>query len=300
MTLTRIRALFLVLSALAATGCLLPTEGRGGEGGARSSSAIPADDQLHSPKDAAADVAIGTEVEATFSEAMDPSTLSAATFLVTRDGAPVAGAVTYSGLAATFAPAGALALGALYTATITTAVKDLAQETLAADHTWSFTTRAVADAVPPTVTATSPKSGAVNVAADAEVTATFSEALDPSTVTVATFTVASGGAPIAGAVTYAGTTATFAPSSALPLDGSFLARLSGVTDLAGNVLTTEYAWTFTTPPRPTVIATNPADGAQGVAIDSQIEATFSVPMAPATINAATFLVSQGPTPIRAP
>lgn len=152
------------------------------------------------------------------------------------------------------------------------------------------------DTTPPTVTATSPTNEALNVAATAEVRVTFSEALDPATVTGATFTVTRGGAPIAGAVTYAGTTATFAPSSALALDGSFLVTVStGVTDLEGNALATAFSWTFTTPNRPTVIATSPVDGDQGVALDRPVQATFSVGMDPATITAATFLVKQGAT-----
>jgi Ice-binding-like/Bacterial Ig-like domain len=151
---------------------------------------------------------------------------------------------------------------------------------------------------PPTVDSTSPTNGAMNVAAGAALGATFSEALDPSTVTGATFTLTNFAEPVAGAVTYAGTTATFAPSGDLAPEGSFVATIStGVTDVAGTPLATTYTWAFTTASSPTVTAVSPQDGAQGVAINRPIDATFSVAMDPATITAATFLVNQGTTPV---
>ena len=281
--------LFLLLALLATMGCVLQTGGLDGEGG------TPPTVTSTDPKDAATDVAVGTTVNAVFSEAMTPSTFTGATFTLARGGKSVAGAVTYSGVAATFTPATALALGTLYTATITTGVDDLAHNALAANHTWSFTTSGVADTTPPTVTSTSPPNGALNVAAGAELRATFSEAMDPLTVNSATFAVTKGGNPIAGTVTYAGTTATFAPTSALA-EGSFLATVStGVTDLAGNAPATTFAWTFTTSAWPTVIATSPADGALGAAINARVEATFSTTMDPGTITSTTFLVKQGAT-----
>lgn len=150
------------------------------------------------------------------------------------------------------------------------------------------------DVSPPTVTFTNPTKGASNVPASAEVHATFSEVLDPSTVTGSTFTVTNGGVPVSGTVTSAGTTATFTPTSDLALDGSFLATVStGVTDLAGNALATEFTWTFATSVEPTVIATSPVDGSQNVALNSLVTATFSVKMAPASITAATFVVRHG-------
>jgi len=50
--------------------------------------------------------------------------------------------VTYVGTTATFAPASALAPNTVYTATITTGVKDLAGNALASNSAWSFTTAA--------------------------------------------------------------------------------------------------------------------------------------------------------------
>jgi Ice-binding-like/Bacterial Ig-like domain len=292
MSPSRMSILSLLLAALAILGCRLPLGGLAGEGGSQSTTAPTI--RSTAPEDAATEVAVGASVNVVFSEAMDPSTLTGATFTLTQGGAPVAGAVTYSGVKATFTPTATLALGALYKATITTGVDDLAQNALAANHTWSFTTRAVADTTLPAITSTSPADGAADVASKAVISATFSEAMEPSTVTGATFTVTRAGAPLSGSVTYAGTTATFTPESALPLDGSFLATVStGVKDLAGNALAAKLIWTFTTPQRPTVLSTSPAASEQGVALNRPVQATFSEAMDPATILASTFFVKQG-------
>ena len=71
------------------------------------------------PANGATNVAINTPISATFSMAMNPATLTSSTFTVTGPGGAVAGAVSYSGLTATFAPAAALAYATTYTATIT-------------------------------------------------------------------------------------------------------------------------------------------------------------------------------------
>jgi hypothetical protein len=51
----------------------------------------------------------------------------------------------------------------------------------------------------------------------------------------------------------------------------------------------------TTPTPLRVIATNPANGAQGVPLNIKITATFNRAMTPSTINTATFIVKQGGT-----
>lgn len=102
--------------------------------------------QSNNPLDGATGVAV---ITATFSESMNASTVTAATFLVTGPGgASVGGAVAYNATTrmATFTPSSALAAGATYTATITTGVRDVAGNALAALHDWSFTTSATSSA----------------------------------------------------------------------------------------------------------------------------------------------------------
>ena len=104
-----------------------------------------------------------------------------------------------------------------------------------------------ADPTPPTVLSTNPVDLAVDVVINENITATFSEAMDPATITTATFTLMQGATPVPGAVAYAGTTATLFPNSNLAANGVFTATITtGARDLAGNALAVEKTWSFTT------------------------------------------------------
>lgn len=99
----------------------------------------------------------------------------------------------------------------------------------------------------PTVLSTGPANSATGVPRNLAITATFSEAMTPATFTAATFVLKSGTTPVAGAVTYAGTTATLTPAAALPPNTTFTATIStGVQDLAGKPMAAAKQWTFTT------------------------------------------------------
>lgn len=206
------------------------------------------------PANAAIGVVTNSAMTATFSEAMNPLTvLASGTFTLKQGINTIAGTVTYIGVIATFQPAAPLAGGTLYTATISTAAQDLAGNALAAPYSWSFTTGAGADITPPTVISTVPSNGATGVALNSSLNATFSEAMNPVTITSATFTLAQGVTPIAGTVTYLGTVATFHPTANLSYGTVYTATITtGATDLAGNALTVPYVWTFTTRAAPSV------------------------------------------------
>src|SRR3972149_2853051 len=103
------------------------------------------------------------------------------------------------------------------------------------------------DTTPPTVSATSPASNATEVAVNSAITATFSETMDASSITTATFLVSDGSSNIGGAVSYSGTTATFTPSGNLSYSTTYTATITtGVKDVAGNGMTANYIWSFTT------------------------------------------------------
>jgi len=103
-----------------------------------------------------------------------------------------------------------------------------------------------ADVIAPTVSSTTP-SVATAVAANANITVRFSEAMDGTTITVASFTLAQGSTAIPGAVSYEGSVATFDPSANLAAGTEFTATMStGARDVAGNALATSTSWSFTT------------------------------------------------------
>ncbi len=233
-------------------------------------------------------------ITATFNEAMDASTVNAATFTVTGPGAtPVTGAVSYAGTTATFTPTAALAASTSYTATITTGAKDSTGVALAANFVWTFTTTA-----PATVVSTVPANGAT-AAVNTTVSAMFSEAMNATTINATTFTVTGPGAtPVTGAVTYAGTTATFTPTAALATSTSYTATITtGAKDSTGVALAANFVWTFTTAAPATVVSTVPANGATA-AVNTTVSAMFSEAMNATTINATTFTVTgPGATPV---
>jgi hypothetical protein len=217
------------------------------------------------PANAATGIALNTNITATFSEAMNPSTITPLTFTLKQGTASISGAVSYVGKTAIFHPTGNLAVSAIYTATVTTGVKDLAGNALAVTKTWSFTTGTTVDTTAPTVSSTFPAATvpvATGIVVNANITATFSEVMDPSTITAATFTLKQGTTPISGAVSNAGTTATFNPNSNLAANTVYTATVTtGVKDLAGNALASNYVWSFTTGtavaagPKPVVLGT---------------------------------------------
>jgi hypothetical protein len=198
------------------------------------------------PVNSATGAALNKVVSALFSEEMDPATLNAATFTLMQGATPVSGSVTCAGSGATFTPAADLAAHSLYTATISTVARDLAGNALEHDVVWSFTTGAAPDTVAPTVTSSTPADQAGDVALNKSVSAVFSEAMDPLTVAAA-FSLKQGATPVSGAVSYAGTTATFTPSTLLAPNTLYTATIgTGARDLAGNALASSTAFSFTT------------------------------------------------------
>lgn len=108
-----------------------------------------------------------------------------------------------------------------------------------------------ADTTPPTVTAQSPIAGATGVSTSTTATATFSEAMQASTITSSTFELRDAANNlVTAAVSYAGNTATLTPSAALNQSTTYTATVKGgaggVTDLAGNALAANFTWQFTT------------------------------------------------------
>ncbi len=249
------------------------------------------------PAAGATGVALASPVTVTFSEPMTNATLTTAsvTLVTTAGSVVVPGTVSVSGNTATYTPTANLAGTTQYTATVTTAAKDAAGNSLAANVSWSFTTTAAPDLTPPIVVSTTPASGATGASRTAPVTVTFSEPMTSATITTASFTIApaSGGANVTGTVTASGMGATFTPAAALAGSTQFRASLTtAVKDVAGNALAATYTWTFTTaaPPDltpPTIIATTPATGATGVAVASPVTVTFSEPMTNSSLNTST-------------
>ncbi|MCF8242667.1 MAG: Ig-like domain-containing protein [Melioribacteraceae bacterium] len=255
------------------------------------------------PANSAVAVPINQQITATFSEEMNSSTITTATFTLMQGTSFVSGTVSYTGTTAAFAPSSNLSPNTSYTATITTMAKNLAGNTLANNFTWTFTTGSAAAITPPTVSSTDPVNAATGVPINQKVAATFSVAMDATTITASTFTLLRGATPVSGLVSYSGTTTIFAPASNLSPNTVYTATITtGAKDLAGNALKNNYEWSFTTGTTaiitpPTVSFTAPASSEADVSLNQKVAVTFSRTMDAATITASTFTLQQGTTPI---
>ena len=211
-----------------------------------------------SPTAAATGVSTGTStaprtVTATFSEpiaGLPTGTAAAAPGFTLKQGTTtVASKVLYDPTTrtATLTPTSVLAADKSYTASLTTAVKDLAGNPIVATS-WTFVT-----GPRPTVSARTPSSGTTGVKRTTNLTATFNEAVkglptSPARSSAFTLRQASTGAAFSSVVSYSTSTrkATLNPSSTLKAKTKYTLTLSsGVRDVAGNPMTAQ-SWTFTT------------------------------------------------------
>jgi O-glycosyl hydrolase len=282
---------WLVLAVLVVAGC-----GGSGSGTGNTNPPPPQAPTVTSvtPANNTTGVAITSAVTATFSTAMNASTLTSSTFTLTpQGGSALTGTVSYSSATATFTPTTALAYSTQYTATITTGAQSSAGAALAANYSWTFTTAA---APAPAVTSVTPANNATGVVITSAVTATFSEAMSASSLT-STFTLTpQSGAAISGTVSYnsSNQTATFTPNSSLAYNTTYTATITtGAQSSQGTALAQNYTWSFTTAtaPIPTVSNVSPTSGATGVTVSTAVTATFSQPMNLATITGSTFTLT---------
>jgi len=130
------------------------------------------------------------------------------------------------------------------------------------------------DTIPPTVTSTGPTSGANSVSPAINIAVVFSEGMNVASITTSTFTIKvkqGNNPPLAATVAYNSSTrtATLDPTANLSNNTTYTVTVkggaSGVKDVAGNALSSDFSWNFTTGALdltpPTITLTAPANGA---------------------------------------
>lgn len=251
------------------------------------------------PGDGAQHVSPDVALHVTFARNMDPASITESTFKLSNDSGDVSGAVAATVTAATFTPAGMLGAQTLYTATLTTGVKDAEGAALPVAYSWSFTTGNPIDVTPPQVVSHAPLAGAELVPFNTTVSATFSKALDPNTVTNTSFTLKHGSTLVSAVVSAAGTTATLAPLSPLFAETVYTATLTAdIKDTVGIALDREVSWTFTTGPtpdtvQPSIVTTLPLAAAIAQPTSTGVFIVFSEPMNGTSINTTNVKLKQG-------
>ena len=251
-----------------------------------------------SPADEALSVAVGSDVVVTFNEAIQRGTgnivlkTSAGVTVATYDAATSAN-LTISGSTLTLNPTADLAASTAYKVEFAAgSVKDVAGNAYAGTTTYNFTTAAVvvADSTPPTASSFSPADEAISVAVNADITVTFSEAIQRGTgsivlKTTAGVTVATYDAATSVNLSISGSTLTINPTSDLLNSTAYKVEFASgsIKDLAGNAYAGTTSYNFTTVAAadvtpPTVITFAPLDEATSVAVGTDITLTFSEPI----------------------
>lgn len=162
------------------------------------------------PVNGATNVPFNTSIVLTFSEPINPNTVNASTVLVMSQGEVRAGTLTFGqqNTFAVFTPASPFFPTASASVTVLGQVTDVAGNLLhgtsgvGTSVIATFTTGSVADRLPPVVLQLIPGNAATGISTRTSLSATFSESVNPNTITPTTFQVTSGGTPIAGSFAF--------------------------------------------------------------------------------------------------
>ena len=238
------------------------------------------------PVEDATDAQPNAPIVVAFDRSMDKSSAQAAFSLKrTSDGAPVSGSFGWYGPGVLlFKPTADLAPGTQYTASVSTAAKDLAGNSLAAAKTWQFTT-----ANPPVINFVRPVEDATDAQPNALVVVAFDRSMDKSSAQAAfSLKRTSDGAPVSGSFGWYGPgVLLFKPTADLAPGTQYTASVStAAKDLAGNPLQAAKTWRFTTTNPPSINSVSPADGATNVFPGSLTIAFFNKAMDKASAQAA--------------
>ena len=210
-----------------------------------------------SPSANAVGVPISPTILVSFSEKMNASSITATNVVLrTSSFVEIPATVTYDSAnrLASLVPLSPLNLSTNYQVLVRSGafgVKDLAGNSLASDYSWSFTT--VGDLQAPTIVNVTPSNNGINVPISPVVSVEFSEPMDAGSIGAGSFELRnSANVLVAGSISYtAGSrTLSFVPAAALSAGTVYVATVkagaTGVKDLAGNSLLSNYVWSFTT------------------------------------------------------
>jgi hypothetical protein len=193
-----------------------------------------------SPLNNAANVDTSTLVVVTFSEPMNRATVNASAVRLTAGATPIAASFVLASddRTVTLTPSTPLAINTLHTVTVDATVNDQAGNAMAAAFTSTFRTTSP-DTTAPRVESIVPATGAVDVPTTSPISVTFTEAIDPSSITVASFRALVAGTPVTGTFTFldGNRTVRLAPASPWPFETTVVTELTGaIRDTSGNAL----------------------------------------------------------------
>lgn len=239
----------------------------------------------------------------TFSESVDPASVEPASIVLLDEFASI---IPFDLLASAdqrtlrLAPRTPLMPGRSYAVTVLSgfgALTDVSGNFVVQPHTAAFT--AGSDVTPPETTSTHPLDNATSASLNTWPTATFAEALDPSSVSESTVELLEGSTRVAADIVLeAGNTVVTVRPRALLAKGRqhhFVIRggVDGLLDVAGNPMLGDLTVTFNTTNDGTLPSVQllPTDGNAGVPYTARLTALFDEPIDPNSVTDATVRVT---------
>jgi methionine-rich copper-binding protein CopC len=237
------------------------------------------------PADQAMNVALDTPISAHFSDAIAASSLTATSFFL-KEGTNMLSAAVMLDAArttATLMPTRPLLEGRTYSVTLTTDIQDDFGNPMASAKVWTFETLTTI----PTVTSVTPADMTVGIGGNAAVQLTFSEAMDPLTVTdPMNVAITAGASAIPGTRLYDAATrsVTFQPTGAYPGGQVITVTVTpGAKDPSGFGLASSFTSAFTVSNAPSVTASMPQPNDVNVPLGASVSLTFGTAMDTSTL-----------------
>lgn len=252
------------------------------------------------PADGSTSVPVNSSVVISFNKLIDPIAVNSSSVrALTPQNVALAGTYTVDNSGAfgivTFKPSLPFPGGTVITVIVSN-VQDFVGNTIAGSE--SFITAAFADTMPPVITSVTPTSGASGFGPSTLVSLTFSKPLNPGTVNANNFSLFSGHARLATAISSSQDFQTVTLAAAIPPSATIsITATHDVQDLAGNALA-DFTSVFTSAPTPdvnspTIVSQRPGFGNSGVPASALIVLFASKPLNPSTVTGAVIVTQNG-------
>ena len=260
------------------------------------------------PASGATIATLSTPVVITFSEPINPQTVSSGTVYAMQytatGNAEVAGTLVVSGgnTIVTFTPiapwAASTAANTDYVYVYISGVQDPEENSVSSSSIF-YTPVATPVVTPLTITSVTPANGAAGVGQNAAVSVAFSHSVNPATVTGTALALFAGDSNLGASISVSADNRTAMLTTTLPVSSTItIIATTTITDLAGNALTGNLTSQFTTaatPPNsgPSIVTMRPGYGATGVAASSVITLFANAPLNASTVNGGVHVSQNG-------
>ncbi|WDE10118.1 Ig-like domain-containing protein [Thalassomonas haliotis] len=257
------------------------------------------------PFNNATNVPTNLVAQVTFSERVNPLSVTTGSFFIesTNPCCPaVAGTVQVASnrLSATFTPDSNLDTSHSYRIRLLTGVRDLANNTYGSTSVpANFTTSDIEDNTAPVVSGISPVAGFSDVPVNSQVMVEFDEAIRNESLAGITLSDTSGLVAVTKSLSNGNRRVTLTPVADLADSELHTIDITGVEDLANNVLAAPVSSSFTTGSntdtlRPTLLSITPTNGSSNVPVGTTSVAVFSEPVNALTLPGNFFIERTSP------